>query len=165
MYTKTWQKPWLHTKELSWYISQQHISNLGWAWKIYPCEVKYLLLHVLTKAGCSRHIIKFQTKKIMRSRFLILNVVLQYLHFSALARPFSGRESHVSDQTKIPIFSPYLFTSKFLQKEIRYIEIVFKNRFLAIWWFAIIFFSSIDFGCKNAKSTFPLRLSPIFLTY
>lgn len=153
MLTKTWQEPWLHTKELWADISQQHL-DLGWAWKIYLCEVKYILLRVLTKADCSGHIIKFQTTKILGSSFLITNVVLQYLHFSALARPFSGRESHVSDQTKIPIFSPYLFTSKFLQKEIRYIEIVFKNRFLAIWWFAIIFFK-YWFWLQKCKEHFP----------
>lgn len=138
---------------VSGYISQQHL-DLGWAWKIYLCEVKYILLRVLTKADCSGHIIKFQTTKILGSSFLITNVVLQYLHFSALARPFSGRESHVSDQTKIPIFSPYLFTSKFLQKEIRYIEIVFKNRFLAIRWFAIIFFK-YWFWLQKCKKHFP----------
>lgn len=136
---------------VSGYISQQHL-DLGWAWKIYLCEVKYILLRVLTKADCSGHIIKFQTTKILGSSFLITNVVLQYLHFSALARPFSGRESHVSDQTKIPIFSPYLFTSKFLQKEIRYNEIVFKNRFLAIWWFAIIFFQVLILVAKMQRA-------------
>lgn len=149
MLTKTWQEPWLHTKEL-W----ADLVDLGWAWKIYLCEVKYILLRVLTKADCSGHIIKFQTTKILGSSFPITNVVLQYLHFSALARPFSGRESHVLDQTKIPIFSPYLFTSKFLQKEIRYIEIVFKNRFLAIWWFAIIFFKHW-FWLQKCKEHFP----------
>lgn len=145
MYTKRWQKPWLHTKELSWYISQQHISNLGWAWKIYPSEVKYLLLHVLTKADCSGHIIKFHTKKKLRSRFLILNVVLQYLHFSALAWPFSGKETHVSEQKKFQFLPHICLLLNFYRKK-------FKNRFFAVRWFAIIFFSSIDFGCKNAKA-------------
>lgn len=155
MLTKTWQEPWYIPKNCERiYISTTFRFRLSVKNISTVCEVKYILLRVLTKADCSGHIIKFQTTKILGSSFLITNVVLQYLHFSALARPFSGRESHVSDQTKIPIFSPYLFTSKFLQKEIRYNEIVFKNRFLAIWWFAIIFFK-YWFWLQKCKEHFP----------
>lgn len=150
---------------VSGYISQQHL-DLGWAWKIYLCKVKYILLRVLTKADCSGHIIKFQTTKILGSSFLITNVVLQYLHFSALARPFSGRESHVSDQTKFQYFphTCICLLLNFYRKKLDILKLCLKIDF----WLSDglpSFFSSIDFGCKNAKSTFPLRLSPIFLTY
>lgn len=98
---------------------------------------------MLAKSDCSGHIIKF-----------LKNTEERYVYISLRLRGHLAEGKLVSGQTKLLIFPSDLFTFKFSQKVIRYIEIVLKN--IDFWLFgglsSCFFYLMIDFGCKNAKT-------------
>lgn len=148
---------------VSGYISQQHL-DLGWAWKIYLCEVKYILLRVLTKADCSGHIIKFQTKKYWGAVSSFLMSCCSIYISLRLRDHLAEGNLMCRIKQKFQYFPHICLLLNFYRKKLDILKLCLKIDF----WLSDglpSFFSSIDFGCKNAKSTFPLRLSPIFLTY
>lgn len=133
---------------VSGYISQQHL-DLGWAWKIYLCEVKYILLRVLTKADCSGHIINSKQQKYWGAVSSLLMSCCS-IYISLRLRDHLAEGNLMCRIKQKFQYFPHIC----LLKEIRYIEIVFKNRFLAIWWFAIIFFK-YWFWLQKCKEHFP----------
>lgn len=148
---------------VSGYISQQHL-DLGWAWKIYLCEVKYILLRVLTKADCSGHIINSKQQKYWGAvSSLLMSCGSIYISLRLRDHLAEGNLMCRIKQ-KFQYFPHICLLLNFYRKKLDILKLCLKIDF----WLSDglpSFFSSIDFGCKNAKSTFPLRLSPIFLTY